>query len=124
VIDRQGAPADDASAASDAQQGDGLGRALGELEPVGAVSADDETVGGHRTGSAYRESTTPAPANADELERCADGHDREARLHDRWAAEASGYLYVAFLHAAETHRAVAREARVAAAATRRGAQTA
>jgi hypothetical protein len=124
VIDRQGLPADDASTASDAQQGNGLGLALRELKPVRAVSAADEPVGGHRTDYTGRENITSAPAEAEALGWSADRHDREARFHDRLAAEASGHLYFAFLHAAEAHRAAAREARAAAAATRRGEQTA
>jgi hypothetical protein len=123
VIDQQGLPADDASAASDAQQGDGLGLALRELKPVRVVSAADEPVGGHRTDYTGPANITPAPAEAEALGRSADRHDREARFHDRLAAEASGHLYFAFLHAAEAHRAAAQQARALLAATRRDQQT-
>jgi hypothetical protein len=46
-----------------------------------------------------------------ESERSARRHDREASLHERLAAETSGCLYFAFLHAAEAHRAAARQER-------------
>ena len=51
----------------------------------------------------------------DEIERSADAHEHEARLHDRLAAQTPGCLYFAFLHAAEAHRIAARRARSLAA---------
>jgi hypothetical protein len=94
VIDRQGRPADHASAPSDALTGDEL-----------------------TTGDAPSENL--APAQADRFERSAHSHDHEASLHDRLAAAASGWLYFGFLHAAEAHRTAARRDRALAAAERR-----
>ena len=41
----------------------------------------------------------------------ADTHDREALLHDELAAATNGWLHIGFLHAAEAHRAAARQER-------------
>jgi hypothetical protein len=69
-----------------------------------------------------RERLAPTPAEADEFERSAREHDRQASFHDRLAAETGGYLYFAFLHAAEVHRAAARRDRALAAGVGPGQQ--
>jgi hypothetical protein len=69
-----------------------------------------------------RECLAPTPVEADEFERSARVHDREASLHDRLAAETGSYLYLAFLHAAEVHRAAARRYRALAAGVGPGQQ--
>jgi len=56
------------------------------------------------------------PADTLELERSARRHDQEARVYDQWAAETRGPLHLGFLHAAEAHRAAARQDRAMGAA--------
>jgi hypothetical protein len=109
VVDPQGLSAENASATSDAQPRDDLGRALRGLTPLRGASVDDEPVGAR--ADACRDTVATAPEAGEELKRSADRHEREARLHDRLAAEASGYLRLGFLHAAEAHRAAAWRAR-------------
>ena len=93
MIDRWG-PLDDGHATSDAQLDDNSARTRQGSEQVRVVSDD-----------------LPARAEAHEPERSARRHDHEACLHDRLAAETQGWLYFAFLHAAEAHRAAARRER-------------
>ena len=111
MIDRQGASADDAHVTPDAQQADCRGPSprastsnrdrLTEREPLAAPRPGDELC----------DNLAPAPIEADTFERSAQRHDREAELFDRLAADAFGYLYLGFLHAAEVHRAAARQDR-------------
>jgi hypothetical protein len=78
--------------------------------------AEREPVAARHPGDALRDSLAPFSIEADTFERSAQGHDREAELFDRLAAEAFGYLYLGFLHAAEVHRAAARHDRASAVA--------
>ena len=46
--------------------------------------------------------------------RAADEHDRVAQRYEKLAADTRGWLYMGFLHAAEAHRAAARQIRTSA----------
>lgn len=109
MIDREGPPADDALATFDSQRNAPL------RGPVQSLTSNGLVVAEH--------SLNVDPVGADQFERSAHRHDHEAILHDRLAAETYGCLYFGFLHAAEAHRAAARQDRASAAAKESNQQT-
>jgi hypothetical protein len=106
VIDREGPPADDALATFDSQRNDPLWGPEQSLTSNGLVVAENSL-----------------STEADQFEWSAHRHDREAVLHDRLAAETCGCLYFGFLHAAEVHRAAARQDRASGGARESDQQT-
>jgi hypothetical protein len=122
VIDREGPPADEALATFDPQRNDSLRGPVQGLTSNGIVVAEN-SLGVDPVGTAVRMSPAPETTEADQFERSAHKHDCEAILHDQLASETCGCLYFGFLHAAEAHRAAARQDRASAAAKEPGQQT-
>ena len=122
MIDREGPPADEALATFDSQRNVALRGQVQGLTSNGVVVAEN-SLSVDPVGAAVHMSPAPDPAEADQFERSAHNHDCEAILHDRLASETCGCLYFGFLHAAEAHRAAARQDRESAAAKESDQQT-